>query len=223
MGSLSKALTIFKKDVLSEIRTKDILGSVLVFALLIVVILNFAFESGTESFKLVAPGVLWITFTFAGMLNISRSFVQEKESGCLEGLTLCPVGRESIYLGKMLGCLAFMLMVEVVILPIFSILFNLSLFMPMLIVVVFLGTLGFATVGTIFSALSVHTKARDVMLPLIFFPIVVPVLIAAVKASSLIFSGATWGELGSWLAILGAFDIVFLVAAAWVFENVIEQ
>lgn len=218
----SKVLTIVWKDLVSELRARDIVTSIMVFALLVIVIFNFAFGPDTENIEVIAAGILWVAFTFAGMLGLTRSFVVEKDRGCLEGLMLCPVDREVIYLGKMLSCFLFMLFVELIILPIFSVLLNLPLFLPRLVLITLLATLGFVAVGTLFSAIAVNTKAREVMLPLLFFPIAVPVLIAAVESSALVLSAAPWGELWSWLMIIGAFDVIFLVLSSFVFEFVIE-
>lgn len=220
---LRKALVIAWKDILSESRTRDILSSVAVFALLTIIIFNFAFEPDSDTARLVAPGILWATFTFAGVVALGRSFVLEREKGCLEGLMLCPVDRDVIYLGKMLGSFAFMLAVEAVVIPIFLVLFDLPLFMPRLALITLLATVGFVSVGTLFSALAVNTRARDVLLPILFFPIVSPIIIAAVKASGVILEGQPWGELSSWLQILVAFDVVFVVVSALVFEYVVEE
>ena len=220
---LGKVFAILWKDILSELRTKDVATSVLVFALMVIVIFNFAFEPGTEQMGLVAPGILWVAFTFAGVLSLGRSFVLEKEKGCIEGLMLCPVDRDVIYLGKMLGSLAFMLIVEAIVFPIFLMLFDLPLFMPRLGLIAILATVGFVSVGTLFSALAVNTRAREVMLPILFFPVVTPVIIAAVKASGVVLEGGLWSDMSSWLQILVAFDVVFLVVSALVFEYVIEE
>ncbi|UCB43098.1 MAG: heme exporter protein CcmB [Dehalococcoidales bacterium] len=217
-----KVLAITWKDVLSEFRTREIIFSVLVFTLLVIVIFNFAFGGGQNTIQMVAPGMLWITFTFAGVLSLNRSFIIEKEEGCLEGLMVCPVSREGIYLGKMLASLLFMLSVEVVALPIFAILFNLDISFQ-LIVITLLTTVGFVAVGVLFSALAINTKAREMVLPLLFLPIVVPLIIAAVEGSGLALSGESWGEIASWLQIIGAFDAIFLVVSFWVFSYAIEE
>ena len=220
---LGKVMTIFWKDILSEFRTKAVASSVLIFAVLVIVIFNFAFESDSDTIELAAPGVLWVTFTFAGVLSLNRTFVMEKEKGCLEGLMLCPMSRDILYWGKMISNLVFMLIIEAVVFPIFLILFDLPLWMPRLAIVAILGTLGFASVGTLLSALAANTKARDMALPIIFFPIVVPVIIASVKATDLIINDGTWDDMSSWLEILIAFDVIFLVVSALVFEFVIEE
>ena len=218
-----KVLAITWKDVLSEMRTKEIVFSVLVFTLLVIVIFNFAFSTNQDTLLLVAPGILWVTFTFAGILSLNRSFVAEKEEGCLEGMMACPVSREAIYVGKMLGSLLFMLIIEAIALPAFAVLFNLPVFSPALILVTVLATIGFVAVGTLFSALAINTKARDLILPILFLPIVVPVIIGAVKVSGLALTGASWPDMSSWLRIVGAFDVVFLVVSFLVFTYVIEE
>ena len=136
-----KVIAITWKDVLSEMRTKEIVFSVLVFTLLVIVIFNFAFGASQEMIALVAPGMLWVTFTFAGVLSLNRSFIPEKEEGCLEGLMACPISREVIYVGKMLGILLFMLIIEAITLPVFAFLFNLAVLSPQLVAIVVLATM----------------------------------------------------------------------------------
>jgi heme exporter protein B len=223
MRFLQKVLAIVQKDVAVELRTKEMLSSMFVFALLVIVIFNFAFELRVENVREVAPGVLWVTFAFAGMLGLNRSFVLEKDRGCLEGLLLCPVDRSAIYFGKMLGNVIFMSVVEAIILPIFSVLFNLSLFEPALILIVVLGTLGFAGVGTLFSAMAVHTRAREVMLPVLLFPVVVPAMIAAVKATGGILDGRLFSEIAHWIRLLAVFDVIFLAISFMTFDYVVEE
>lgn len=220
---LSKVLTIVWKDVLVELRTKDLFSAMIFFALLVVVIFDFAFEPGTQRVLLVAPGVLWVAYIFAGILGLSRSFVLEKDRGCLEGLLLCPVEREALYLGKMLGNFLFMLIMEGLIFFPFAVLLNLPLFLPRLVPVAVLATLGLAAVGSLFSAMAVHTKAREIMLPLLLLPVVVPVIIAAVKATGLILAGEPWSALTPWWQILVAFDVIFLVVSALTFEFVVME
>jgi len=221
-GSLSKVLTIFWKDVLLEIRTKEIVTSILVFALLVVVIFNFAFEPETATMSLVAPGILWVAFTFAGVLGLNRIFAIEKENSRLAGLLLCPVDPVLVYWGKLLGSFSFMLAIEIMVTPIFLVLLNLPLLLPRLVLVIVLATLGFTSVGTLFSALAINIKARDIMLPILFLPIVVPVVIAAVEATALILQGSPWGDMLTWLQIMIAFDIIYLVVTTLVFQYVVE-
>jgi heme exporter protein B len=223
MSFLKKAIAITRKDIISEARTREIIFSALVFALLVIVTFNFAFGADQADMSLVAPGVLWVTFTFAGVLNLSRAFVPEKEEGCLEGLMASPVSRETIYVGKMLGSLLFMLVIEIIALLVFALLFDLPVFSGQLVLVTFLATVGFVAAGTLFAALAVNTKARELVLPILFLPVIVPVVIGAVKASGAALAGSSWGEMASWLGILAAFDAIFIVVSFWVFSFVIEE
>ena len=223
MNFWRKVIVITWKDALSEMRTREIVFSVLVFTFLVIVIFNFAFSASQETIALVAPGIIWVTFAFAGVLSLNRSFIMEKEEGCLEGLMICPISREVIYVGKMLGSLLFMLIIEAIALPIFAFLFNLPVLSLQIVAITVLTTVGFVAVGTLFSALAVNTKAREMVLPILFLPIIVPIIISAVKASGLALSGESWSGLASWLQILVAFDVVFLVASFFTFAFIIEE
>lgn len=218
-----KIMTVTWKDTISEMRTREIISSVLVFTLLVIVIFNFAFGTNQTTINLVAPGILWVTFTFAGVLSLNRAFVPEKEQGCLEGLMACPVSREVIYVGKMLASLLFMLIIEAIALPIFAFLFNLPVLSLQIIVITVLTTIGFVTVGTLFSALAVNTKAREMVLPILFLPVVIPIIISAVMASGTALDGGSWSELASSLQIIAVFDVIFLVVSFLVFTYVIEE
>lgn len=223
MSFLRKALAITRKDVISEVRTKEVVFSALIFAILVILTFNFAFGADQFTMTLVAPGILWVTFTFAGMLSLNRSFVAEKEENCLEGLMIAPMPREVIFVGKALGSFLFMVVIEAITLPVFTVFFNLSALSLQVIVITLLATIGFAAVGTLFSALAVNTKARDMVLPFLFLPVVVPIIISAVKATGLSLTGESWSEMANWLTILGAFDAIFMVISFWVFPFIVEE
>lgn len=218
-----KIFTILWKDMLTEFRTREIIISVLVFALLVLVIFSFAFGTGVDVTEMVAPGILWVALTFGGVIGLNHTFAVEKENSRLEGLMLCPVDRAVIYWGKLAGSFTFMLAVAIVVTPIFLALFNLPIFLPRLALVIVLALIGFAAVGTLFSALAVNTRARDIMLPILFLPVVVPVIVSAVKATAPVLAGASWGDMATWLQIIAAFDIIYLVAATIIFEFVLEE
>ncbi len=219
----ARVMAIVWKDTISEMRTKETTSSVLVFTLLVIVIFNFAFGANQEMLTAVAPGILWTTFAFAGVLSLNRAFVPEKEQGCLEGLMVCPGSREVIYTGKALSSLLFMLVVEAIALPVFALLFNLPVFSLQIIVVTLATTIGFVAVGTLFSALAVNTRAREMVLPIIFLPIVIPIIIGAVKAYESALAGQPWSSLASWLQIIMAFDVIFLVVSFLLFDFVIVE
>ncbi len=219
----ARVFAIFWKDVLSEIRTKEIVTAVLVFALLVLVIFNFAFDPAPGTTARIAPGILWVAFTFAGILGLNRVFAIEKENSSLAGLRLCPVDRMVIFWGKLAGSFTFMLVIAAVITPIFLVLFNLPLFLPRLALIIVLATLGFTSVGTLFSALAMNIRARDIMLPILFLPLVVPVIIGAVETTACVLAGGPWSDMLTWLEIMIAFDIIYLVVATLMFEFVIEE
>jgi heme exporter protein B len=222
MSFMRKVLALVWKDVLSELRTREMLSSMLVFALLVIVIFNFSFELRVDNVAQVAPGVLWVTFAFASTLELTRSLAMEMENDCLDGLFLAPMDRGVIYLGKMLGNLIFITAVEALVLPTFSLLFNLNLIRLPLLLTVLLGTVGFAAVGTLLSAIAVNSRAREVMLPVLLFPIILPVVIAAVKVTGGILDGLPLAELAHWLRFLVAFDVIFLVVSYLTFDFVVE-
>ena len=211
------------KDILSELRTKDVVVSTLVFALLIAVIFNLALDPTPRMLAQIAPGVLWVAFTFGGVLGLTRSFAMEKESGSLQGLLLTPVGRDVIFFGKMLGNLLFMLIVEAMVFPIFVVLFNLPVNIPDMIPIAILATIGITSVGTVFAAMAVNTRSREVMLPLLFFPVVMPIIVAAVEASGAIIQGGEIDGFTGWAALMLVFDIVFLVTCPTAFALVIDE
>jgi len=223
MKLLDKTLVIAWKDILSEFRTREIISSVLVFAGLVLVIFNFAFSGSRQEMLALAPGILWVTFAFAGVLSLNRSFIQEREENCLEGLMVCPISREAIYLGKMLSSLFFMVIIEAAVLLVFGLLFNVNVITLPMVMLTLLATIGFAAIGTLFSALAVNTRAREMVLPILFFPIVSPVIIAAVNASELMLNGAVWSEMASWIGIIAAFDVIFLTASYLIFGFIVEE
>lgn len=224
MSYLRKVVAIVAKDVAAELRTREMLSSMFVFSLLVILIFNFAFDLRAENQKTLAPGVLWVAIAFAGMLGLSRSFIMEKDRGSMEGLLLTPVDRSAIYLGKMLGNLIFIGVVEVIILPIFIVLFNLSVgYLPLLVGVVILGSIGFAGVGTLFSAMAVHTRAREVLLPILLFPVVIPVMLAAVKLTGAILDRLRFSDVQNWFSLLVAFDLIFLALSFILFDYTMEE
>ena len=216
-------LAILWKDVLLESRTREMVMPILVFAFLVIVVFNFVIDPNPTLVAAVAPGVLWVAFTFAGMLGLNRSFAMEKERGGIEGLMLCPVGRDLIYLGKMLGTFLFILIVEFIMLPIFAVIFNLPLLEPGLWLITVLATFGFASVGATFSAMAVNTRAREILLPILFFPIAVPVIIAAAEASRAVLAGDPFADYSRWIQLMAAFDVVFVVIAAVTFDFVLGE
>ena len=222
-GYLRAVGAIVWKDIAAELRSRELLGSMLVFALLVILIFNFALELDLRTRQTVTAGVLWVTFAFAGTLGLNRSMAIEKDRGCLDGLLLAPVDRSAIYFGKVLSNLLFMIIMEAIILPLYSLLYNVNLFQPGLIAVILLGSIGYVVVGTLLSAMAVQARTRDILLPILLFPVVLPVLVAAVRATTSILQGLPLEDYQVWLSLLIAYDVIFLGVAIVSFDYVVEE
>jgi heme exporter protein B len=225
MRSLDIIWTLFRKDLRVEWRQRETLAAVCVFGVLVVVLFNFAFApAGEESLRLL-PGVLWIAFAFAGILAFERSFAAERQNACLDGLRLAPVDPGLIYLAKMFATLVFLAVAEAVIVFVCALLFNFS-FLPSLkwfILIVFLGTLGYIAVGITFGAVAANTRMRQVMLPVLQFPVIVPIFIAAIEATTSVLKGDPAGAFAGWVKLLIAFSVIFIVLSFLLFEYVLEE
>jgi len=222
--SLWKAtFAIVRKDLAAELRSFELVSAMLVFSLLVIIIFNFALELDVKVRQSVTAGVLWTTFAFAGTLGLNRSMSTEKDRGCLDGLLLAPVDRSAIYFGKAISNLVFMLIVEAFVLPIYSMLYNVNLFRLDLLGVILLGSIGYTAVGTLLSAMSVQTRTREVLLPILLFPVVILVLLAAVKVSNGLLAGAEFSEVLTPFNILLVYDVVFIAVAFMVFDYVVEE
>ena len=220
---LRTMLAVLWKDLAAEIRSREIITSMLVFSLLVVFVFNFALELETTVRASVSSGVLWVTFIFAGTLGLNRSMALEKDRGCLDGLLMAPVDRSAIYFGKLLGNLVFMLLVAVIIVPVLSIFYNLNLISVGLLGVILLGSVGYCAVGTLLAAMAVQARTRDILLPILLFPVVLPVVVAAVKASSGILLLNPADEIMPWINLLLVYDVIFLVIGWLVFDKVVED
>ncbi len=218
-------LALIAKDLRIELRTKETLASLLLLGILTLLVLSFAFEPGTEARNDAAPGALWVAVTFAAVLGLNRSFAAERENDCLQGLLLCPVDRSTIYLAKTVANFVFMTTAQVVIVPVFIFFFNQELGVGWLTVLLSLalGIFGLSAVGTLFAAIAVRTRAREVMLPLLMLPLVVPLFIAGVRATTRGLAGEPIAEVAQWLNLMVGFDLVFLIVAWMFFEFAVEE
>jgi heme exporter protein B len=222
-GFLNATLAVVWKDLAAELRSRELFSVMLVFSLLVIVIFNFALELDIKTRQSVTAGVLWVTFAFAGTLGLNRSMATEKDRGCLDGLLLAPVDRTAIYFGKVISNLAFMLIVEAIILPIYSFLYNVNLFKPGLLLVILLGSVGYVVVGTLLSSMAIQARTRDVLLPILLFPVAIPVLIAAVKASSGFLTDDVFSNILPWLNLLIVYDLIFTAISFMVFDFIVEE
>ncbi len=220
---LGKVWAIIVKDVVAEFRTREMISAMLVFSVLALLIFSFALDLRGAMARAAAPGVLWATVAFSGTLGLSRSLAREQQNGCIDGLLLAPMDRSAIFFGKALGNLAFMVVVEIMLLPLFSALFNVPLLRIGVLGVTALGTTGYAAVGTLLAAIAVNTRAREVMLPVLLLPLVVPLLIAAVKTTGGLIEGGTLAELGGWVRLLVAYDLIIVAVSMLTFGYVVEE
>jgi heme exporter protein B len=216
-------LAIVWKDLAAEWRSRELISAMLVFALLVIFIFNFALEMTPQTRNDVTSGILWVTLTFAGTLGLNRSMAVEKDRGCLDGLLLAPVDRTAIYFGKTLANFVFMLLVAIIILPIYSVLYNTNLFLGGLFLVILLGAWGYVSIGTLLASMAVQARTRDILLPILLFPVTIPLVVAAVKASSGYLKGLEMTEISPWINLLIVFDLVFTAIAFLVFDSVVEE
>jgi heme exporter protein B len=213
--------TLLWKDLVTEWRRRELVLSLVVFSLLVLLVFDFAFDLRRIELPEAAPGILWVTFIFAGVIGLNRAFAVEQDRGTWEGLVLAPVDRGAIYLAKLLANCVFMLAVEAVSLLAFAGFFDVPADLPLLIATVLAGTLGFAAVGILFAAISANTRARDIFLPVLLLPISVPVIIGAVKSTGQAFGQPADGY--PWLGLIVAFDAIFLAVSFALFEFVVED
>ncbi len=226
MAFFRQSWAILKKDLILELRTKEMLTSMFLFIVLAMIVFNYAFGSNVQDFTLLAAGMLWVAFVFTSLLGLNRSFVHEKDEECLDGLLLCPVDRPVIFIAKAAGNFVFLSIVEVMAVPIFVIFFMKGVFpnLGWLALTIFLGNLGICGVGTMLATISVNTKARDLMLPILFLPLAVPVLVAATSATNHIFlSRESLVELYVWLRFMAVYDIIFLMVAYATYDFIIGE
>jgi len=218
-----KVWAILVKDMAAELHTREMISAMLVFSVLAVLIFSFALDLRGATARAAAPGVLWATVAFAGTLGLSRSLAREQQTGCMDGLLLAPVDRSAIFLGKALGNVILMGLVEVVLLPLFSALFGVPLLRPGVLLVTALGTAGYAAVGTLLAAIAVNTRAREVMLPIMLLPLAIPALIASVQATGVLVEGGALGYATGWVRLLVVYDLVIVAVALVTFGYVLEE
>ena len=220
---LNAIRAVIWKDLTAEWRTRENLSAMLVFALLVILIFNFALDLDIQAQESLSAGVLWTTFIFAGTIGLNRSLAVEKDRGCLDGLLLAPVDRSVIYFGKAIGNLIFMLLVEIIVLPVYSFLYQVPVFQPGFLLVVILGSIGYVAVGTLLATMVIQARTRDILLPILLFPLSLPVIIAAVKASQGFLLMVPLTEISAWLNLLIVYDLIFTASAFMVFDFVVEE
>jgi len=234
MSDVRRAMALVRKDMITERRSKAAFNAMAFFAAMVLFIFSFALGPdapemsagpGQTLLQYLWPGLLWVAIFFTGMLALGRSFQIEMESGGMEALRLYPGDKKAVYAGKLIANLIVLAAMEAILIPVSAILYNIDLWtkLPALLGVAMLGSLGFAAVGTFYAALTANLRARDVMLPVLVFPILVPIVVAAVKATTLVIRGDPMGEMWTWLRIMGLVDIVLLTVCTLTFEFALED
>ena len=224
MDLLKQTIWLLWKDLLLELRRRESILAMFFFGTLLLFVFHFAFEIQAEKVAELAPGLLWLAFLFTGTLGLTQLFQAERENHCLDALLLSPMDRGCLYLAKVFFNLLLMLLVELIVFPLFWVLFNLASWdlLPSLFLVAFLGTLGFCVLGTLFAAVTLKARSRELLLPLILFPLMIPVILGTVRGMEIILRTGQFEEAVSWLHLLIGFDVIFLTAGFLVFEWVIE-
>lgn len=232
MSDASRALALVRKDLLTERRSKAAFNAMAFFAAMVLFIFSFAIgpeapgvTGGETLLQFLWPGLLWVAIFFTGMLALGRSFQVEMESGGMEALRLYPGDKKAVYAGKFISNLLVLVAMELMLIPVSAVLYNIDLWsrLPALFGVALLGSIGFAAVGTFYAALTANLRAREVMLPVLLFPVLVPVVVAAVKATALVLRGDPMGDLETWLRMLVLVDVVLLTVCTLTFEFAIED
>ncbi len=223
MTFLRQVWAIVRKDLVTELRSREMLSTMGAFSVLVILLFAFAFDLRVARAGTVAPGALWSVIAFAGMLGLGRSLSSEIDRGVFDALLLAPVDRSAIFLGKAAGIIVFMFIIEAVILPLFVIFFNLPFLQPMILLIVALGTIGYGGIGTLLSTMAANTRLREVLLPVLLFPIAIPALLAAVKCTAGVLDGRAFDDWSNWFGLLVAFDLIMLGAAFLVYDFVVED
>ena len=222
---LKQIAAIVWKDFVTELKTRELLSAMFIFALLVILIFIFSINLSIVKASEVGPGILWVAFLFAGTIGLNRSFMLEKENGCLMGLMLVPADRTAIYFGKLISNLIFLSIMELFILPLFMIFFNIDLLSHLgpLLVVVFLGTLGFCALGTLLSSLSANLKTREIMLPILLYPLLIPIIIGAVRMTGQILDGTELADMMKWIGLTASFDIIYIGVSIMTIDHILEE
>ena len=224
MNYFKALFTIVKKDVLMEMRTKEVVNASLVFAILLVIVFSFIMEPGSEVEKKIAGGIFWMAVTFSGILGLNKTMMSELEGGNFEALMLAPVDKSAIFFGKVISNMLVLILLEIILIPLFLVFYVINIVShTLMIAVLFLATYGYALVGTLFSMISVRTNSREIMLPLLLLPIMIPILIAAILSTNIFISGSDIIYSYNWIKLTAVFDIIFTAVIFGIFSAIIEE
>jgi heme exporter protein B len=219
---IASVIAVVRKDILTELRTREVITAMLVFAVMALVIFSFALRTRAENVRALGPGVLWATLVFAGTLGLNRSMSSEQINQCMDGLLLAPCDRSMIFVGKALTNVIFMLLVAALAAPIAAMLFDEALIQPGVMGVIVLGVIGYAGAGTLIATMAANTRAREVFLPILLFPLALPLMTSTVMATAGIVDRLPFADFGIWIGVVFAFIAIFWTAGTLLFEFLVE-
>lgn len=224
MNYFKAVLAILKKDILMEIRTKETINATLVFSILITIVFSFISEPGSKTEQAVAGGIFWMAVTFSGILGLNKTMMSEIQGGNFEALMLAPIDRSAIFFGKVISNFLFLTILEIILVPLFLVFYNVNLVSHwLMVVIILLATYGYSVTGTLFSMISVRIKTREIMLPLLMLPILVPVIIAAILSTNIFLFNQEITYCYNWIKLMAVFDIIFTAVIFAIFSAVIEE
>jgi len=218
-----KVWAVARKDLQAEWRTKEVMGTMATFSMLAAIILGLAFDLRVPQSSMIAPGVLWVSVLFTGMLALQRSFGPEADRGSLSALLLAPVDRSAIYFGKISASLIFILTTEFLLLPVMTVIFDVNLFRLWTVVALIMGTVGYVSAGVMFSALTANTRSRETLLPVLLLPVIVPLFMAGIGVTNQVLDGRSFADFRHWLGMLAAYDFIFIIVAYLIFDLIWEE
>lgn len=215
---------IVKKDILMEVRTKQVINTALVFAVLFVVVFSFTMEIGSNMEQKLSGGIFWVSVAFAGILSFNKTIGSETDNGSFEALMLAPVDKSAVFFGKVISNMLFLLLVEVILIPLFLVFYNVNIIgHPLMAAVIILSTYAYSLIGTLFSIISVRTSSKEIMMPVLFLPFMVPVIIAAVLATNVFILGGQIQFSYNWIKLTAVFDVIFTAIIYGIFSLIIED
>lgn len=224
MNYFKAVFAILKKDILMELRTKETVNATLVFGVLITLVFSFISEPGSKTEQETAGGIFWMAVTFSGILGLNKTMMSEIQGGNFEALMLAPIDRSAVFFGKVLSNFLFLTILEIILVPLFLVFYNINLVSHWLMaVIILLATYGYSVTGTLFSMISVRTKTREIMLPLLMLPILIPVIIAAILSTNIFLLGHDITHSYNWIKLMAVFDVIFTAVIFGIFGVIIEE
>jgi heme exporter protein B len=216
---------IIEKDVIMELKSKEVVTSMLIFSLLVVIVFSFIFEPGAEYKLDLVSGILWMAITFSGILGLNKSMMNEITGGNLNALLLAPVDRSAVFFGKVFSNFIMLVAMEIITLPVFMVFYNVNIFANSLIpvIVILLGTYGFSVLGTFFALLSVKSKTREIMLPLLLLPVMIPIILASIQSLNIFIKTEDFSDALKWINLIIGFDVIFTAVIFAIFDFIVEE